>query len=123
MKIQTQWGPLEMERMTDDVIAGYGPGYSHDPKGQMFRFIVTDDAPMRSGVYGKAHAIREESLEDAMAHAEIVLCPEVDKDLRAELAALESDGEWGKIEDLLFSKDARICEDGSVRHTWGLRLV
>ena len=116
----------DVRRMPDNPEEGYGPSYSSDPKGPMFFAWVEDR--FSPAVY----AIRCESFEEALEHAEIALC-EVDEEsstyAKEQYDAIDSQegaiasAMFNRIDDVAHRNGSRVCANGSIRHTEALKVV
>jgi hypothetical protein len=95
--------------MRDNQAAGYGPSYVSSDIGPGWLFWLDDcfDPPV--------WFLRCETAEEAIEHAEMVLCPEVEEgDLTAE--------EIAELDDTGSVMGYAYCADGSVRYTETLRM-
>lgn len=97
-----------VRRLPDDDERGYGPSYVSDKKHAFVVFLVDSHWP-------QFYLIRASDMEEALEHAEIVLCP-IDEEAEARCANGED------FETVAWEHDVSITADGRIRTTWALRF-
>jgi len=99
-----------VSRLGDNTEAGYGRSYVSDPKGPAWLVYLADSH------WPNFYWFRCPTVEEALEHAEIVLCP-VDDETEA-LAAADPDN----ADRYAYEADGSLCADGRIRTTWALRV-